>query len=345
VPERAAAEGPAPWIVGAWALVLFLVWSNSFVAIGYLLGGEGAPARFDALSLTVARFLPVLLVVLPWCLLVWRQETVRTVRRHWRRLLVCGLLAVPGYNLALYTGQERGIPPPVASLETAIAPLFLMLLGTVFLGEKPSWRKVGGFVVALAGLVVIATAKQATTTPYPTLIAITALAPLAWSVYSVLTKPVSRTCHPVLWAYLALIFGTLPLLALAPFTGGPELQALDGPGAAALLFLALFCTVFGNAAWGWLVKHLSASSVGFTIFLNPPLTTASKALLAAALPATFAFRVLPREWLGGAIVLAGMAVALLGGRRPLAPTAPAPPAVDGRPRTRDGRPTGSGASP
>ena len=82
------------------------------------------------------------------------------------------------------------------------------------------------------------------------------------------------------------------------------------PGWIALLYLIVPCTVFGNAALGWLVKHLPASSVGFTIFLNPPLTTISKALLAAMLPAVFVFRIVPLEWLGGAIVLLGMAIAL-----------------------------------
>ena len=47
------------------------------------------------------------------------------------------------------------------------------------------------------------------------------------------------------------------------------------------------------------------------MFLNPPLTTVSKVELAAALPATFAFRVTPLEGLGGALVLFGLAVGVL----------------------------------
>ena len=44
-------------------------------------------------------------------------------------------------------------------------------------------------------------------------------------------------------------------------------------------------------------------------------TTLSKAVLAIALPASFAFRVTGLEWVGGAVVLVGMAVALTGRRR------------------------------
>ncbi len=325
MPSRSRA--PSTPLLVLWTLVLFGVWSHSFIAIGYLLGSEKVPARFDWLSLTVARFVPVLFALLPVVLGPWRRETVRVVRRRWRRLLVCGLLAVPGYAFALYFGQQHGVPPPIASLETALAPLFLMMLGAGFLGERLSTKKLLGFAVALAGLALIATAKEGgEKATYAVVVGITALAPLQWAVHSVLTKAVSHECAPALWAYLVLVFGSFPLLFVLPFHGAREMAHLDASGWAALLFLSLFCTVFGNAAWTWLVKHLPASTVGFTIFLNPPLTTTSKAVLAAALPATFAFQIVPLEWVGSAIVLVGMAVALV--RRRGRSTAPFPdPAV------------------
>ena len=73
--------------------------------------------------------------------------------------------------------------------------------------------------------------------------------------------------------------------------------------------------MLGFAVWTWLLKHLPASTVGFTVFLNPPLTTTSKFLLASFFPATFLFVISPREWLGGAITLAGLAVAVYTRRR------------------------------
>lgn len=319
--SKRAADGPPGWLIGLWAFVLFLVWSNSFVAIGFLLGGERVGARFDWLSLTVARHLSAAAVCAPLCLLVWRRTALRLARRHARRLVLCGLLAVPCYHLPLYYAQQHGIAPPIASLQTSLAPLFLALLAAAFLGERLTARKSVGFLVALAGLVLIATSKgeDSAGVAYPTLVAVTALAPLSWACYSALTKPVSRDVPPVLWAYLALVVGTLPLVALAPWHGGRDLLGLDLVGWGALLFLALLCTVFGNAAWTWLVKHMPAASVGFTIFLNPPLTTLSKVVLSAAFPAWFAFQVAGLEWLGGLVVLLGLAVAL-GGRRARPPS-------------------------
>ncbi|MHC5011572.1 MAG: DMT family transporter [Planctomycetota bacterium] len=196
-----------------------------------------------------------------------------------------------------------------------------MIWGAWFFSERVSKRRILGFLVSVVGLGIIASAKEtASGAAYPLLVGITALAPLSWSLYSVVTKPVSRDHPPILWAYLTLVFGTVPLLALAPLRGGLALYRIDAPGWTALLYLSLLCTVFGYAAWTWLVKHLPASTVGFTIFLNPPLTTISKALLAAVLPAAFAFRVVGLEWVGGAIVLIGMGLAVTG-RKDGAPTA------------------------
>ena len=58
------------------------------------------------------------------------------------------------------------------------------------------------------------------------------------------------------------------------------------------------------------MRHLPASTVGFTVFLNPPLTTLSKLTLSTLLPATFLFTILPQEWLGGALTLVGMGIAV-----------------------------------
>ena len=92
-----------------------------------------------------------------------------------------------------------------------------------------------------------------------------------------------------------------------------ENPPLDGAGWVALAYLAWPCTVVGFALWTWLLRYLPATAVGLTVFLNPPLATISKAVLSRAWPESFSFAIEGREWVGGAIVLAGLAIGL--GRR------------------------------
>ncbi len=306
-------RSPVTWLV---ALGLFLIWSNSFIAIGYLLGSEQRPQQLDWVALTVARFLPAAAICGAYCAVFRRAESLRLLRGHWRRLAVCAGLAVPGYNLALYYGQQHGVPAPVASLTTALVPLFVMLLAAAFLDERLTGRRVGGFLVSAAGMTLIALGgRDARAASYPGLIAITALAPLSWSVFSVLSKSPARRASPVVWTYLATAIGGLMVLPWLPGATWRQWRDLDAGGWIALLYLSVPCTVLGFALWTWLLRHLPATSVGFTVFLNPPLTTLSKSLLAVALPATFVFTIRGLEWVGGGVALLGLAIAVRPRRR------------------------------
>ncbi|MGB5161995.1 MAG: DMT family transporter [Thermoanaerobaculia bacterium] len=306
-------NAPSLPVLATIAGALFLIWSNSFVAASYLLGGEGAAAAFDWISLSVARFTPAAPLCALYCFGFKLRESIAILKAHWLRLLAGGLLAVPSYNLALYFGQQHGVPPPVASLTTALLPLFVLILAAIFLGERLTSRRVVAFGVALAGLILISLSRGSSSVPggYGSVLVITALAPLSWSLYSILSKPVSREVPPLLWTYLCIVVGSLPLLAVLPWAGGPQMAALEPAGWLALLHLSLLCTVLGYAVWTWLLYHLPASVVGFTVFLNPPLTTASKIALAMLWPATFTLRMSSLEWVGGGLALTGLAIAVL----------------------------------
>ncbi len=305
--DRPASRG----LVALAAIVLFLVWSNSFVAMSYLLGREGEGRRLDWLALTTCRFAPVTVLAALYCFGLRRAESLALLRAHGPRLLACGVLAGPLYGFALYWAMEQGVPAPVASLITALSPLFLLVLGATFLKERVTARKILGFAVSLAGMVVICLARGGAAGATVLPVAVACLAPACWSLLSALSKPVAREVPPFLWTALYLVAGGLPLLAVLPWAGGRDLLKLDVAGWTALLYLSLLCSLFGFAVWAWLVKRLPVSTAGLTTFLNPPLTLASKALLAALFPATFPFGVVSGEIAGGAVVLAGLAVAIL----------------------------------
>jgi drug/metabolite transporter (DMT)-like permease len=305
-----------PWVPAVAALGLFGVWSNSFIAVGYLQGVDGATPRFDWIGLTVARFVPAALLCAAYCFAFRPAESWSVLRGHFPRLLLCGFLSVPGYNLALNYGQGHGVSAPVASLTTTLVPLFVMALAAIFLGERMTLRRLVGFVVAVSGMILIGSARLAGGgATYPLLVAITALAPFSWSIYSVITKPMTGRVSPVVWTYLSICLGTGLVLPFLPGRVWRQWSELDTTGWLALLYLSVPCTVLGFAVWNWLLRHLPASSVGFTVFLNPPLTTISKALFAALMPATFLFTIQRQEWIGGGLTLLGMAIALYVPRR------------------------------
>ena len=53
-PGRNGVTHPRSWVLLLAALLLFAVWSNSFIAIAFLLGRDGAVTQFDWFGLMVA---------------------------------------------------------------------------------------------------------------------------------------------------------------------------------------------------------------------------------------------------------------------------------------------------
>lgn len=319
-----------PLLYLATALALFLVWSNSFIAASYLLGGERPPAQLDWAGLSAARFAPLAPLCLLYCFGVRRRQCVELLRRYPVRLPVAAMLAVPVYNLALYYGQQHGIPPSIAALTSALTPLFLLLFAALTLGEPLTARKGVAFLIAFSGLFTIALSRGGFggLPVFGRLLAITAIAPLAWSVYTILSKAsvgaslasrsrtaggvveVRENSSPLDWSYLTIGIGSLPLLAILPWHGGREMLALRPGGWLALFHLSVLSALVGYAVWSWLLRHLAASMVAFFVFLNPPLTMASKLCLATLWPGLFVWNPNALELLGSALALTGLATAI-----------------------------------
>lgn len=308
--EKAALTPPRTLLLAA-TLALFLVWGNTFLAFEVLLAPKSGTAPLDWWGLTVTRMLPVAFVAAAWTFGTRPRESLAIVRAHPGRLLVCGAMTVPVYSGFLYHAMQHRVAGPVASVVTTLSPLWLVVFGAAFLGERLTLRKVAGLALGLGGLVLLASAKATSEGATGLRVLEAAVAPLAWSVYSALTKPVTRTCSPLLWTYLVLVAGALLLVPGLMFLGAPDVTRLGGKEIALLLYLSLVATIGGNAVWSWLLRHLPASTAGLTIFLNPPLTLASKFTLSSVLPATFAFSIAPTEWVGGAVMLAGVALAVV----------------------------------
>lgn len=298
-------------MLGAAMLGLFLMWSNSFIAISFLLGSDLAPAQFNWVGLTVARFLLIAPLCAGFCFLRRRRAALHILRHHWRRVILAGLAAVPSYNFPLYYGQEHGVPAPVASLTTALLPLIVIVLAGLFLGERLRRRHGLGLLVSLVGMAVVASSRlDELGLTYPLLVMITALAPLSWSLYTVISKPLMGKIDLLVWTYLSISVGSVFLIPFLPGAAWEQWSHLDGAGWAALVYLSVPCTVFGFALWTWLLKHLPASTVGLSVFLNPPLTTLSKLALAALAPSVFVFTVSGQDLIGGFLAMVGLVIAV-----------------------------------
>lgn len=252
--------------------VTFVIWSNSFIAIGLL------KAKMTAFQLVQLRFIPVGVVSLIIILWGYRRQAAAMLRSHPWHLLAIAALSVPAYNLLLNSAMGY-IKPSAGSLLVCLNPLFTMFLAQKYLGESYSLRRAAGTVLSFLGLgVVVIYGKVGLEesviipldkVPYALMVV---MASLSWVVSVIISKRLMEKYSAVAITYVSLAVGSLPLVFMIdrPFAGlFLSLTPLDH---LSWVFLSLGCTIVGFVLWGIGVKYWRASNAALFVYLNPPLT-------------------------------------------------------------------------
>ncbi|MEW2081329.1 EamA family transporter [Streptomyces sp. NPDC005283] len=293
----------------ALAVLVTAVWGVNFVVIELGLG-HFPPLLFSALRFLVA--------ALPAVFFVGRPKVA------WKWVVGVGLaLGVAKFGL-LFIGMDRGMPAGLSSLVLQIQAVFTAVFAAVFLSERPGRTKVLGMSVALSGIAVAAVDEGASGPVLAFVLVIAAAA--CWGVSNVLTRKASPpdALNFMIWVSTVPV---LPLLALSLLFEGPTadldaLRSLDWSGAGTIVYVAWGATVFGFGAWGFLLRRYPASSVAPFSLLVPVFGMSSAALLLDE-------SVSPLRWGAAVLLVGGVALTSLGGRR-----APAIPRADQPERTR-----------
>lgn len=273
------------------ALAVVAIWGTNFVVI------REALDHLPPLLLAALRFA---LVALPGVALV-RRPAVR-----WGALAAYGLLIGAGQFGLLFLAMDGRISPGLASLVVQTQVFWTVGLSVWWMGESVRPVQLLALVVAGAGLVVIATHTDGTTTPLG--VGMVLLAALSWAGGNLVAKASgARSLLPVVvWGSL---FSFPPLLALSvAVEGWPAIR--DGIAAAdagtwgAVLWQVVANSLFGYAAWGWLLARHPAASIAPSALLVPVFGLAASALwLGEPLPAW--------KLLAAALVLGGLALGVL----------------------------------
>lgn len=274
--------------------VVILIWGLNFVVMK--LGLQGlSPMLLGALRFSLAS-LPLLLFLRP-----------PRMPAGW--LLGYGLAQGLGQFGLLFMALQLGMTAGMASVVMQTQAFFTLLLAAPLLGERALPRQWAGLVVALAGLLAIASSHGAGPGQM-TLIGfvLTLGAALMWALSNLLGRLAARRAsyeplNFIVWSSLVPI---LPFSALAWWQeGGPalaaQLRGLDGRGLAAVAYLALLATVLAYSCWTRLLQRHPAGRVVPWSLLVPVV-----GLWAAAV--AFDERPAPLQWAGTAAVLLGLVV-------------------------------------
>ena len=245
----------------AGALVAVTLWGLAPVAT------RAAVAHLAPLPLLVLRLGVAALVLLPWAVPVFRRLRPRSAGR----LVAAGTLGLIGYNLPVTAGLQW-LPASTAGLLLATEPVWVMLLGYVFLAERGGARAWLGSAVALGGVTLLAGPAALTGSGGYRALAGAGLVlagTLAFGAYTIVLRPLSQAYGAVPATAASTVVGTLPYLAFAGTLSAPSLAQLTPSAWGELAFLALGSSVAGMLLWNRAVLSAGSTRASMPLYLEP----------------------------------------------------------------------------
>jgi len=278
------------WLPIAAVAVTLVLWASAFVAIRHLAGD------FSAGALSLGR-LVVGSVALGAVAL--SRGLPRPSGRDWVGLVVIGVLWFGVYNVALNQGEHH-VDAGTSVMLIQISPVLIALMATMFLGERFSlWLGIG-LALAFSGVVVISLAQPDGHNDVVGVL-LCLLAALVYSISLVVQKPLVSRLSALHVTWLACTIGAVVCL---PFLGRlvDDTQHASASDIWWVVYLGLFPTAIAFTTYAFALRHMTASSLGVTTYLVPPITIVMAWAFLGEVPPTMAY-------VGGALTLVGVAVA------------------------------------
>jgi drug/metabolite transporter (DMT)-like permease len=288
IPDTGTASTWLP--VGAVAVTLVL-WASAFVAIRHL-GQDFTPG-----ALSLGRDL-----VGAACLgaVALGRGLPHPTRREWFSILVIGVLWFGVYNVALNEGEHR-IDAGTAAMLIQVSPVLIAFLAAAFLHERFTVFLGAGLALAFAGVGLISLSSSGSGDRDVLGVVLCLVSAVVYSISLILQKPLVARLPAVHVVWLACSVGAVACL---PFLGQLVDDVGDAPTSSILwvVYLGVFPTAIAFTTYAFALKHMSASSLGVTTYLVPPITIVLGLILLDETPPRIAY-------VGGALALVGVAVA------------------------------------
>lgn len=281
-----------PLDTGAAVMAAF-VWGLTFIAIK--LGVQQAPPFLMTGLRFAAAAVPLVFFLAP-------------PAAPARLVLAYGALIGFGQFGLLFLAIRQGMPAGLASLVVQSQVFFTLGFAALVFGERPTPAQLAGAAISFLGMILIGASRLQHAGLSPFLLTLGAA--VCWAAGNIVGKRMGRVDPLALMGWSSLV-APLPMLALSlALEPRATLAALSPPSLTLIgcvLFLAYGGTLFSYSLWARLLARYPASLVSPFALLVPIVGMAAAAIW-------FGEVVAPREWLGAAIVMAGLALTIFGAR-------------------------------
>ena len=257
-----------PSLIWVGMLVLYVVWGSTYLAIAI------AVDTFPPFVMAAIRFGLAGVILLTWSILRDRSSFAWPTRREWRDSTIVGALLLGG-GMGLVAWGEQTIPSGIAALIIATMPVWIAVLGGIFLGERLPRLAVAGILIGFAGVAILVgpSAFGGVGAMDPAGVAAILLSPVAWASGSLFASHrASLPKRPLVATGAQMVTGGLVLAGMALVSG--EGQTFDPAAISRDSFLAfVYLTIVGSllayTTYSWLLGVAPLPLVSTYAYVNP----------------------------------------------------------------------------
>jgi drug/metabolite transporter (DMT)-like permease len=259
----------------ALMLVLIFVWGSSFVVVKWVLQDNITPIAIATFRFLVASAFFVGAVAL----IKFRKKQYRVFvdRKDMPTLLVLALVGTTFFFIAQYVGIQIAGASIAAIMVCLLSPIIISFYSLRIFKEKLTRRNVVGLGIASAGTFAVIVggtlSMQGNSMSFAVGGLILLATPFMWAAYTLLGKKMMEKYDPFLVVAYVNVLGALCLVpfSLAENSFG-KILALNFNEWAAVLYLALTCSLLGYFIWFKVLSQTKAAIASSFLFAEPLIT-------------------------------------------------------------------------
>jgi len=266
------------------AIAVPLIWGTGFVV------AKGAINEFPPILLMAFRFLVTSLV------LVW---FVKPPIGQLRALFLIAIVAAAIQYSLTFSGL-KGLDAGFAALIVQLEVPFLVILGAILLGERPSQRKWLGIIIAFVGVGLLV-GKVEFNNAWGSVILVI-LGALTWAIGQIFVRKLKNIDGLTITAWTA-VFATPQLFIMSLIFESDHVELILSADLSiwwAVLYLGLIMTALGYYFWNTLIRTYEIEKVAPFLLLLPVFSLLGGVIFLEELVSTV-------KILGGLIVILGVA--------------------------------------
>jgi drug/metabolite transporter (DMT)-like permease len=249
-----------------------IFWGASFVATKYLL---------DFISPeTIISMRLILAVILLFIIALLTKSKFNLKLKNQINIFILALVGV--FHLWIQITGMKFTSASNTGWIIGTAPVFIALLGLVFLKEKISLINFIGILIAILGLLLLIGKGNPLKIEFlknkgDFLVLASAF---TWGVYSIINKKISLDYSPlIIILYLFIMMAVIIIPFNINYQAIQSINNLTLTGWISILFLGLFCSGISYVIWAFALRDLEAKKVGAYLYFEPLVTVTAAWLL------------------------------------------------------------------